>query len=104
MSFRRRGTTKTGGSFDAATVQAVWEKGRVASGIDPESWRRDSCGALIYRFSYGDTNSRYGWEVDHMCPVSKGGDDRLDNLQPLQWQNNRYKGDEFPNWACAVEA
>ncbi|MCB9049697.1 MAG: HNH endonuclease [Lewinellaceae bacterium] len=104
MSFRRRGNTTTGGSFDAATVQAVWEKGRVAPGRDPKSWRRDSCGALIYRFSYGDTDSQNGWEIDHILPVSKGGSDGLNNLQPLQWQNNRHKGDDSPNWACLIRA
>lgn len=104
MHFRRTGTTSSGGSFDAATVQAVWEKGQVVPGIAPGIWRRDNCGALIYRSSYGDVNSLHGWEIDHIHPVSKGGSDRLDNLQPLQWQNNRHKGDDSPNWTCLIRA
>ena len=31
------------------------------------------------------------------------GDD-LSNLQPLQWENNRYKGDDFPHWYCKIRA
>jgi 5-methylcytosine-specific restriction endonuclease McrA len=47
---------------------------------------------------YGQT-SKYGWEIDHIKPVSKGGTDDLSNLQPLQWENNRRKGDNYP-WHC----
>jgi hypothetical protein len=26
----------------------------------------------------------------------------LNNLQPLQWENNRHKGDNYPNWSCKI--
>ena len=48
---------------------------------------------------YGDTNSEHGWEVDHIVPVALGGSDELNNLQPLQWKNNRTKSDTYP-WSC----
>jgi hypothetical protein len=44
----------------------------------------------MYRAAYGDRNSSYGWEVDHINP--NGGDD-LSNLRPLQWKNNLEKGE-----------
>ncbi|WP_106154745.1 HNH endonuclease signature motif containing protein [Marinilabilia salmonicolor] len=54
----------------------------------------------------GDTTENgNGWEIDHIKPVSEGGNDDLSNLQPLQWQNNRAKGDDYPavNY-CLVKA
>jgi hypothetical protein len=50
---------------------------------DPKDWRKDQCGAWIARNQYGNRNSRYGWEVDHIKPESEGGGDELSNLRPI---------------------
>ncbi len=51
---------------------------------------------------YGKTiENGVGWEIDHIKPVSESGTDDLSNLQPLQWENNRLKGDNWPTWKCA---
>ncbi len=96
-----RNTTAIGKRFTEATIQAVWEKGRKITGKDPNVWRKDSCGATIKRDQYGNTTLR-GWEIDHKHPKSRGGSDNLRNLQPLQWENNRSKGDDYPEWTCKV--
>lgn len=98
---RNRNTTVRGGSFDAITIQTVWNKGQIVSGYDPGVWRKDTCGAWMNRSAYGKTDS-YGWEIDHIRPVAQNGTDDLINLQPLNWQNNRHKSDNWPNWSCAV--
>lgn len=99
--FRKHGSTTFGGSFDAATIEAVWRKGRMDPFFDPNLFRRDCCGALISWAAYGTTSAQ-GWEIDHNMPVSRGGPDVLFNLQPLHWENNRSKSDNWPNWACKV--
>ena len=91
-------------SFNQFTVDLVWNKGQIVAGLDPNIWRKDSCGAWIKKLEYGNVNSQYGWEIDHIRPRIKKGSDHLDNLQPLQWQNNRHKGDNYPDWTCRIKA
>lgn len=74
---------------------AVWAKGRVIPNYDAAVWRHDICGAVMKYESYG-TEGDYGWEIDHIKPESKGGSSDSSNLQPLQWKNNRSKGDTYP--------
>lgn len=77
-------------AFAEELVEAVWQKGIVVPGNNPTEWRKDECGAWIYRGAYGNRDSEYGWEIDHISP---GGSDQLSNLRPLQWQNNVDKSD-----------
>jgi hypothetical protein len=92
----------SGSSFSALEIAAVWDKALGIPGQDMRLWRQDACGAYMYRDHYGDTNSKWGWEIDHIQPASKSGTDNLSNLQALHWQNNRRKGDTVGNFSCAI--
>jgi hypothetical protein len=99
--FRLPNSRTDGGRFDECTIEAVWQKGRPAPAYP--GFSLDPCNAYMKRDLYGKTE-RFGWEIDHIVPVAKGGTDDLANLQPLMWENNRSKGDSFPNWTCKVGA
>lgn len=72
------------------TIQAVWGKGTVIPGYDPNLYRQDQCTAWIKREKYGNRNSILGWEIHHDNP--NGPDDIL-NYSPLQWENNAKTSD-----------
>lgn len=88
-------------NFTNDEIQKVWEKGQIIEGYDKSKYRKDFCDAWIHRDKYGEQVS-LGWEIDHVYPVAKGGKDNLENLRPMQWENNRSKGDDYPNYSCAV--
>src|ERR1044072_2114457 len=89
-----------GNLFPADVIQKVWEKAQTVEGQDPSRVRKDWCGPVIRRDMFGHTSATlsYGWEIDHIKPVALGGPDDILNLQPLQWENNRHKGNAYPQW------
>ncbi len=88
--------------FADDVVRKVWEKGVPTPGNDPAAWRKDQCDAWIGWADYGNRQSQYGWEIDHIRPASEGGGDELANLRPLQWQNNA--GKQAGRLVCVVKA
>lgn len=69
-------------------ILAVWRKGGAIKGYDPNVWRHDDFNNPIKFTDYGNRNSVYGWEIDHIVPVAQRGPDDLSNLRPLQWEVN----------------
>ncbi len=90
--------------FTDAEILDVWKKATEVAGVDSNVFRQDYAGAWIRYADYGNRNSQYGWEIDHLMPLSQGGEEIITNYLPLQWQNNVRKGDDYPRWATAVTA
>jgi len=86
----------TGFPATEPTPLEVWAKGAPIPGFDPAIWRYDICGWPMRFSDYGNLESKFGWESDHILPESLGGSDGLHNRQPLHWENNAAKGDTFP--------
>lgn len=74
--------------MDYKKAMKVWE-----NEFGNKESAEDACGIIIKKIKYAEATSD-GWEVDHIHPVSKGGSDSYDNLQPLNWKSNRKKEDK----------
>lgn len=81
-------------SFSDQQIANVWAKAQYVDDTnEARGFRKDRCGAWIRGGDYGNRNTTFGWEIDHIIPKSQGGSDALSNLQPLHWENNAAKGD-----------
>lgn len=89
------------GNFTQEKINAAWEKAKTVAGHDANVYRQDSAGAWMQKDKYGKEEN-FGWEVDHMFPESLGGNENNINLQAMQWENNRTKSDNFPNYKTSV--
>lgn len=75
-------------------LNQIWEKGTPIKGKNPNLYRKDIFGNVMYKPSYGRM-SKMGWNVDHSKPQSKGGTDHLNNLQPMNSIANSKKNDKY---------
>ena len=86
---RRAGLHEAG---EELRKRAVWGRGKQISGRNSDEWRKDDFGNLLQFSAYGDTRSPYGWQIDHIVPVARGGTDDILNLRPLHWRKNASLG------------
>ncbi len=69
-------------------IKEVWQKGREIPGWSSLIWRWDDFGRVIRYPDYGNRRSQYGWEIDHITPLSQKGADHISNLRPLNGVSN----------------
>lgn len=91
-------------------IKKIWEKAREIPGYPKDNIRQDSCGAWIVFKDYNNSNSPYGWGIDHIFPLALCSLDQIDvvnkniNLRPLHLKNIKSKGNNFPIYQAAVKA
>ncbi|EOY21885.1 hypothetical protein QUC31_007469 [Theobroma cacao] len=78
-------------SFPYSVKQQCWEKAEKVKGRDPDRWRRDTVGNIVFRKLVGCPGCLCH-DYDHIIPYSKGGKSTLENCQVLQATVNRSKG------------
>ena len=83
--------TKQFMDLNRETAMRLWAK---AFGKDTRAV--DYAGRVIAKGAYGDRNSEFGWNVDHILPQSKGGTTADHNLICCHILTNDEKADRFP--------
>lgn len=97
-------------AFSKQQIQSIWDRAVKVDGYDPTRFRKDACGAWIFWDKYADSDSIYGWQIDHIVPRSlleENGfsDEMIDNplnLRALQHDNNASKSDDYPSYTAVV--
>ncbi|KAI4319146.1 hypothetical protein MLD38_032781 [Melastoma candidum] len=80
-------------SFPFRVKQQCWDKAEKVKGRDPDRWRRDAVGNIVFRKLVGCPGCLCH-DYDHIVPYSKGGKSTLENCQVLQATVNRSKGNQ----------
>jgi hypothetical protein len=99
-------------SFSDKIKLAVWEKASSEQNFSSDKYRKDPCGAWMIFDEYGNHDSIYGWDIDHICPrallekrnIPPTTIDKIENLRAMQWENNNAKGDDYPIYSSAVSS
>lgn len=86
---------------------SIWKSASIVSGVDPDIWRKDVCGAWIKRSVYGqvprnESKTSFRWQIDHAIPKSFIEINAKYNCRALQWYNNLKKSNGPDN--CHVVA
>ena len=66
-----------------------WEKQFGSKTVATDFEKRE-----IHKNAYGNENSPYGWDFDHILPISHNGTDTADNIQIANIKTNREKADK----------
>lgn len=88
----------------------IWDKAKEVEGYNKDLVRKDACGAWIIYDHYGNQESPFGWQFDHIYPQSKLEEkgifeeliDAEFNLRPFNCANNLSKSDDYPDYKAAI--
>ena len=95
--------------MDDSVKLQVWNNAKSVDGFDNAKYRKDPCGAWMIYEEYGNQDSIYGWQIDHIYPKSllqdKFKESEIDNpanLRAMQWENNESKDNNYPNYQSII--
>lgn len=57
---------------------------------------KDYANRIMHKSAYGNKNSEYGWNIDHILPISKGGKNNNSNLICSHIKTNEEKANKYP--------
>lgn len=83
--------------------RAAW--GRTTPvGENAASWefRKDCLGNLVRYDDYGRRNSPFGWELEYIVPLRRGGSADPENLQALHWKASAARSEAVPRGVLAT--
>ena len=66
---------------------AVWNKGHVVPGENPDFIRSDDFGNLMSYSHYGNSASEYGWEIDRAYIEPYRDDDGASAQRPIHFKS-----------------
>lgn len=58
----------------------------------------DYAGRKVHKSAYNNRFSNYGWNIDHIRPISLGGTSKQCNLIVTHIATNDEKKNRFPHW------
>ena len=73
-------------TFSKNAKRIVFNKLKLIHGKDPSIWRKDVGGTVICFPSYGDENSRFGWNIHHKN--KKPLDNNIINLIAVSYETH----------------
>ncbi|WP_321480353.1 hypothetical protein [uncultured Bacteroides sp.] len=88
----------------------AWEFAQIIPEYNGDRVRKDACGAWIVYDDFNNKDSIFGWEIDHIYPISRLQQlnvpadlwDHPLNLRALHWKNKFSKGNSYPRYTSMV--
>jgi hypothetical protein len=84
--------------------RAAWARTSPVSETAAASWefRKDCLGNLVRYNDYGRRNSPFGWELEYIVPLRRGGSADPENLQALHWKASAARSEAVPRGVLAT--
>lgn len=92
--------------------EIAWKGARIVENHDPNTERLDACGAWIHYDDFENYESDFGWDIDHVYPLSKlrllkvsrNLWNDVTNIRAMNWKNNQSKGNAYPTYTTKVQS